>query len=173
MKLNDLRKIIREEVTKVVRKELVGFVKLLGEAQTAKPVKKKRTTKKNVVTETSLKDMMSEFEGENFPQEEQNFSNDPTLNSILNETANTNKPGQEPYPTMGNKVYDRSSMAEMLGYGDGVSSTLPAQNVPPMTTPDGAPVQQVPQDVAKAMTRNYGDLMQALDKKKQGSPLKG
>ena len=45
MKLNDLRKIIREEVTKVVRKELVGFVKLLGEAQTAKPLKKKRTTK--------------------------------------------------------------------------------------------------------------------------------
>ena len=42
MKLNDLRKIIREEVTKVVRKELVGFVKLLGEAQTAKPLKKKR-----------------------------------------------------------------------------------------------------------------------------------
>ena len=170
MKLNDLRKIIREEVTKVVRKELVGFVKLLGEAQTAKPLKKKRTTKKNVVTETSLKDMMSEFEGENFSQQEQNFSNNQTLNNILNETANTTKPGQEPYPTMGNKVYDRQSMAEMIGYGQGPGTP---QNVAPMTTPDGAPVQQVPQDVAKAMTRNYGDLMQALDKKKQGSPLKG
>ena len=44
MKVNDLKKIIREEVTKVVRKELVGFVKLLGESNKPK-VKPKQKVK--------------------------------------------------------------------------------------------------------------------------------
>ena len=35
-----------------------------------------------------------------------------------------------------------------------------------MTTPDGAPIQGVPDNVSTAMTRNYGDLMKAIDKKK-------
>ena len=170
MKQNDLRKMIREEVTKVVRKELVGFVKLLGQANKPKP-KPKSKTKKSVSNEQTLKQMMSEFEDTNFEQPQQNFSNNPTLNDILNETANSGtKPGFEPYPDMGGKTFDKSSMAEMLGYGDGVA---PTQNVPPMTTPDGQAVQQVPDTVAKAMTRNYGDLMQAIEKKKGGSPLKG
>ena len=42
-----------------------------------------------------------------------------------------------------------------------------------MTTPDGAPITEIPQDVTQAMTRNYGDLMKAIDKKKTGGPLKG
>ena len=44
MKVNDLKKIIREEVTQVVRKELVGFVKLLGETN------KTKTKVKNIKT---------------------------------------------------------------------------------------------------------------------------
>ena len=174
MKQNDLRKMIREEVTKVVRKELVGFVKLLGEANKpkSKPKPKRKTqTKKSTSNEQSLKQMMSEFEDTNFDTPQQNFSKNPTLNDILNETAyQAPKPGFEAYPDMGGKQFDRSSMAEMLGYGNGAA---PAQNIPPMTTPDGQAVQQVPEDVAKAMTRNYGDLMKAIDKKKGGSPLKG
>jgi hypothetical protein len=176
MKLNDLRKIIREEVTKVVRKELVGFVKLLGESSgdTTLPRKKKIGKKpKPSVTEKSLKDMMSEFEGDNFDAPKQNFSNNPVLNDILNETAQAPpKPGFESYQTMGDKVYDKQSMAEVLGYGEGSGTP---QNIAPMSTPDGRPIaaEQVPEDVVKAMTRNYGDLMKAIDKKKQGSPLKG
>ena len=44
MKVNDLKKIIREEVTKVVRKELVGFVKLLGESNKPKTTSHKSLT---------------------------------------------------------------------------------------------------------------------------------
>jgi len=63
-------------------------------------------------------------------------------------------------------------MAEVLGYGEGSGTP---QNIAPMSTPDGRPIaaEQVPEDVVKAMTRNYGDLMKAIDKKKQGSPLRG
>ena len=59
-------------------------------------------------------------------------------------------------------------MASMLGYGD-MNPTVG------MSTPDGKPIapEQVPDAVGKAMTRNYGDLMKAIDKKKQGAPLKG
>jgi hypothetical protein len=177
MKLDDLRKVIREEVTKVVRKELVGFVHLLGESNTPKPkktkvVKKVVKKKKPVVSEQSLKDMLGEFRTENSEVEKeqppQNFTRNPVLNNILNETANEvgTKPGHEEYPTMGGGTMDKSKMAEMMGYGSG-----PGQQAT-MTTPDGRPVSEIPVDVANAMTRDYGDLMKAIDKKKGGSPLK-
>ena len=174
MKLGDLRKVIREEVTKVVRKELVGFVQLLGESNTPIPKKKTKVMKKkkkSVVSEKSLKDMLGEFQNENFEtkqQPPQNFSKNPVLNNILNETANEvgTKPGQEEYPSMGGGTYDKSKMAELMGYGNG-----PSQQAP-MTTPEGAPITNIPKEVASAMTRNYGDLMKAIDKKKGGSPLK-
>ena len=67
MKVNDLKKIIREEVTKVVRKELVGFVKLLGESNKPK-AKPKQKIKKKPVTEQSLKDMLGDFENNNFQE---------------------------------------------------------------------------------------------------------
>lgn len=174
MKVNDLKKIIREEVTKVVRKELVGFVKLLGESNNPKPkAKPKQKLKKKPVTEQSLKDMLGDFENQNFEESKpkQKLSNNPVLNNILNETQGHNgspKPGHEEYPTMGGGTYDKSRMAEMIGYG----ANAFGQQTPPMTTPDGRPVTNVPDDVAKAMTRNYGDLMKAIEKKKGGSPLK-
>lgn len=168
MKVNDLKKIIREEVTKVVRKELVGFVKLLGESNKPK-TKPKQKVKKKPITEQSLKDMLGNFENDNFQEErpKQQLSNNPVLNDILNETQGHNSSptsGHEEYPTMGGGTYDKSRMAELMGYG--------GQQIAPMTTPDGKPVTNVPDPVAKAMTRDYGDLMKALDKKKQGSPLK-
>ena len=164
MKVNDLKKIIREEVTKVVRKELVGFVKLLSESNKPK-TKPKKKLKKKVVTEKSLKNMLGEFENDNFETKtpQQHYSNNPVLNDILNETK-----GHDEYPTMGGGTYDKSRMAEMMGYG----ANAFGQQASPMTTPEGAPITNVPDPVAKAMTRNYGDLMKAIDKKKQGSPLK-
>ena len=175
MKVNDLKKIIREEVTKVVRKELVGFVKLLGESNTPKTkTKPKQKVKKKPVTEQSLKDMLGDFENNNFQEQKpkQKLSNNPVLNDILNETQGHNessKPGHEEYPTMGGGTYDKSRMAEMMGYGNGFGQTTQS---PPMTTPEGRPITNIPDPVAKAMTRNYGDLMKAIDKKKGGSPLK-
>ena len=98
MKLNDLRKIIREEVTKVVRAELIGFVKLLGETNSP-PTKKRIVSKKKSkpkVTQKSLKEMIGDFEEDNFTETkevtEQKFSTNPVLNEILNKTAQTPAP---------------------------------------------------------------------------------
>ena len=165
-----LRKIIREEVTRAVRKEFVDFVSLLGE--TKKPVKRV-TRKKKPITGTSIKKMVDEIVPRK-PVKKQ-YTNDKVLNEILNNTQGgvpqdgqmvaPQPTGQEEYPTMGGKTFDQNSMASLMGYGD--------VTTPQMTTPDGRPVTEIPEDVTKAMTRNYGDLMSAIDKKKSNGPLKG
>ena len=175
-----LRKIIREEVEKAVRTEFVNFVSLMGEAKTSKKKVVKAKPKRKQVTESSIKKMVNDIVADKPLTEkpEQKLSNNPVLNKILNETQGgiddgQNLPqqqvptGQEEYPTMGGGTFDKSRMAEMLGYGGEVPQTQG------MTTPDGAPVQAVPDDVSKAMTRNYGDLMKAIDDRKGGKPLKG
>ena len=161
-----LRKIISEEVSKAVRKEFVQFVQLLNEKK--KPVRRK----KKPITEKSIRDMAKRI----VPKEPKSYTKDPVLNEILNNTqggvpqdgqmAVPQPTGQEEYPTMSGKTFDKNSMAELMGYGNTASG-------PPMTTPDGRPVTEIPADVTKAMTRNYGDLMSAIEKKKTGAPLKG
>ena len=182
-----LRKIIREEVEKAVRTEFVNFVSLMGEAKTPKKKVVKSKPKKKVVSESSIKKMVNDIVSDtpDTPNKApmKKLSNNPVLNKILNETeggmpSDPTMPiqqeqvvpeGQEEYPSMGGGTFDRSRMAEMLGYG----GETPQAQTQGMTTPDGAPVQGVPDSVSKAMTRNYGDLMKAIDKKKGGSPLKG
>ncbi len=177
-----LRKIIREEVEKAVRTEFVNFVSLMGEAN--KPKKKviKSKPKKEQVSEASIKKMVNDIVSDK-PKKvpTKKLSNNPVLNNILNETQGglpqdgTQLPqpqvmeqGQEEWPTMGGGTFDKSKMAQMIGYGD----VNPVQG---MSTPDGRPIapEQVPDAVSNAMTRNYGDLMKAIDKRKQGAPLKG
>ena len=171
-----LRKIIREEVGKAVRKEFVDFVSLMGEAKTPKKKVVKPRVPKDDVSESSIKKMVDEIVPKN-KKEQRKLSTNPVLNNILNETQGglpqdgTVPPqpqGQEEWPTMGGKTFDRSQMASMLGYGD-------ANPMSGMSTPDGQPVapESVPQDVSAAMTRNYGDLMKAIDNRKGGKPLKG
>ena len=168
-----LRKIIREEVEKAVRTEFVNFVSLMGEAKTPKK-KVIKKPKKKVVSETSIKKMVDDI----VPVKEQvSFTKDPVLNDILNETKGgvpvdgtipqQPQQGQEEWPTMGGGTFDRTKMAEMMGYGGEVPQTQG------MKTPEGTPIANVPDSISKAMTRNYGDLMKAIDKKKQGAPLKG
>ena len=176
-----LRKIIREEVEKAVRTEFVNFVSLMGETKTPKKKVVKAKPKRKKVSESSIKKMVNDIVSDNPTQPKRQLSTNPVLNEILNQTeggmpADPSLPipneqpvadGHEEYPTMSGKTFDKSRMAEMLGYG-GETPTIDNN----MTTPDGAPIQGVPTDVSKAMTRNYGDLMKAIDKKKQGGPLK-
>ena len=171
-----LRKIIREEVEKAVRTEFVNFVSLMGE--TTKPKKKTIKPKKKKISESSIKKMVNDIVPKQKTIQKRSLSNNPVLNDILNETQGglptdpsvPTQPvpeGQEEWPSMGGGTFDRSRMAEMMGYGGEVPQTQG------MKTPEGTPIANVPDSISKAMTRNYGDLMKAIDKKKQGAPLKG
>ena len=68
------------------------------------------------------------------------------------------------WPTMGNKTMTTSNYGAMMNGG-----------MPNQSNQNAKQVAHLPEDnaVKKALTRNYGDVMAAIDKKKGGQPLKG
>ena len=99
-----------------------------------------------------------------------------TKNKVLNEVLNNTKPlgsqEQEDYPTLGGGVLGSDNMAEVLGYGD-LGKGQNKEKAREMAAVDsikkaGVSVDQVPEDVQNALTRDYSGLMKAIDKKKKG-----
>ena len=99
-----------------------------------------------------------------------------TKNKALNEVLNNTKPlGQqetEDYPTLGGGVLGSDNMAEVLGYGD-LGKGQNKEKAREMAAVDsikkaGVSVDQVPEDVQNALTRDYSGLMKAIDNKKKG-----
>jgi hypothetical protein len=99
-----------------------------------------------------------------------------TKNKALNEVLNNTKPlGQqetEEYPTLGGGVLGSDNMAEVLGYGD-LGRGQNKEKAREMAAVDsikkaGVNVDQVPEDVQNALTRDYSGLMKAINKKKSG-----
>ena len=96
------------------------------------------------------------------------YTSNESLNNILNETAGgLPQDGKEEYPTMGGGTFDSSRMTELLGYG---KSDEDKRNVGAVETikKAGVSVDDVPDHVTDALTRDYSDLMKAIDKKKRG-----
>ena len=99
-----------------------------------------------------------------------------TKNTALNEVLNNTKPlGQQEtdeYPTLGGGVLGSDNMAEVLGYGD-LGRGQNKERAREMAAVDsikkaGVSVDQVPEDVQDALTRDYSGLMKAINKKKSG-----
>ena len=99
-----------------------------------------------------------------------------TKNKALNEVLNNTKPlGQQEtdeYPTLGGGVLGSDNMAEVLGYGD-LGKGQNKEKAREMAAVDsikkaGVSVDQVPEDVQNALTRDYSGLMKAINKKKSG-----
>ena len=97
---------------------------------------------------------------------EVSYTKDPTLNKILNETAQS--PEFEEYPNMGE--YDTSNMAELLGYGEtpagGDDERKRKAAAVQTAQAAGVDPNNVPEEVMGALTRDYRDVMKAIDKKK-------
>ena len=94
------------------------------------------------------------------------YTSNESLNNILNETAGgLPQDGQEEYPTLGGGAFDTSRMSELLGYGksnEGKRSVGAVETIKKA----GVSVDDVPDHVTNALTRDYRDLMKAIDKKK-------
>ena len=99
-----------------------------------------------------------------------------TKNKALNEVLNNTKPlgtsETDEYPSLGGGVLGSDNMAEVLGYGDlgrGQDKEM-AREMAAVDTikKQGVSVDQVPEDVQNALTRDYSGLMKAIDKKKKG-----
>ena len=139
MKSNKLVSLIKEVVKQEVKKQITDILINETNIPKAKPVIKKKKVK------------------------EQQFTSDPTLNKILNETAQ-----QEEYPTLGGGTFDSSRMTEMLGYGSGLGNKEVKREVAAASTLQSAGMtpDTAPEHLTNALTRDYSDLMKAIDKKK-------
>ena len=98
--------------------------------------------------------------------EEVSYTKNPTLNKILNETARGDE--FEEYPTMGNKTFDSTRMAETMGYGGIAGSAEDKRKMGAMQTAQAAGADtsnKAVQDVMGDLTKDYRGVMNALKKK--------
>jgi hypothetical protein len=145
MKSNKLVSLIKEVVKQEVKKQITDILINETNIPKTKPVVKRKKVK------------------------EQKFSDNPTLNKILNETANSPKEMEE-YPTLGGGTFDSSRMTEMLGYGSGMGNDEVKREVAAAGTLKSAGMnpEAAPEHLKNALTRDYTDLMKAIDKNKKG-----
>ena len=142
MTKKDLVKIIREVVKREVEKEVK---KIFIKEQVSKPtkvIKPKVESKKK------------------------NFTKNKSLNDVLNETVGLSKSqGQtEEYETLGGGTFDTSRMAELMGYGQPEEAKRDMVAVDTLKKA-GKSVSDVPEALTNALTRDYSDLMKAINKK--------
>ena len=139
MKQGKLVSLIKEVVKQEVKKQITDIFINETNIPKTKPVIKKKKVK------------------------EQQFTSDPTLNKILNETAQ-----QEEYPTLGGGTFDSSRMTEMLGYGSGLGNKEVKREVAAASTLQSAGMtpETAPEHLTNALTRDYSGLMKAINKKK-------
>tara|TARA_R100001129_G_scaffold100276_1_gene68591 strand:+ start:1092 stop:1550 length:459 start_codon:yes stop_codon:yes gene_type:complete len=150
MKKSDLVKIIREAVraeVKAVLKEEFG---------------KKTSTNEEFSSMMSHADNL--FNGN---KSKQSFTKNPVLNDVLNETAN------EAWPTMGGKTLNanhaqggKAGLAAMMGM-QAPDQMFGGKPTAQQMAPDDRKHVEVPEEVGKALTRDYSKLMKAIDKKRQ------
>ena len=145
MTKKDLVKIIQEAVRREVKKEMKKIF-----------IKEESSNK--------LSDIISEVSE---PKEEKQYTKNEALNKVLNETVGlvkSEKDKQE-YPTLGGGTFDTSRMSELMGYGksDEVKRDMVAVDT---LQKAGKSVNDVPEHVTNALTKDYSSLMKAIDKKK-------
>jgi len=145
-----IREIVKQEVKKEVNEIFI------------KEGVKAVTQNNNIVPEVLAKPVPKKTKSK-----EVSYTKDPTLNKILNETAQTQE--FEEYPSMGE--YDTSNMADLLGYGGtpfGGGDDETKRKVSAAQTAKSAgidPANPKVESVMNAMSRDYREVMKAIDKK--------
>ncbi len=139
MKTSKLVSLIKEVVKQEVKKQVTNILINETNIPKTKPVVKKKKV------------------------EEKKYTDNPTLNKILNETAQQ----QEEYPTLGGGTFDSSRATELLGYGS-LGNDEVKREVAAAGTMKGAGMnpEAAPEHLKNALTRDYSDLIKAIDKKK-------
>ena len=136
-------------------KTLVTLIREIVKAEVKKEVKK--IFIKENVKKSSVKPKRKE-------SKEVSYTKAPTLNKILNETAQS--PEFEEYPSMGE--FDTSNMADMLGYGNMMGDAESQRKAAAVQTAQAAGADTsnpAVQDVMSNLTKDYRSVMKALDKK--------
>ena len=101
------------------------------------------------------------------PRKEVSYTKNPMLNDILNETARAGE--LDEYPSMGGGTYDTSKMSQLMGYGDVIGDAETKRQNAAIATAQAArsdTSNPAVQNVMDNLSRDYRDVMKAVDKKK-------
>ena len=152
MNKKELIKIIELVVRKEVKKQMTEiFINDEKEISLSETISKPKVTKK---------------------KSKKQYTKNTALNEVLNNTKPLGQQETDEYPTLGGGVLGSDNMAEVLGYGD-LGRGQNKERAREMAAVDsikkaGVSVDQVPEDVQNALTRDYSGLMKAINKKKSG-----
>ena len=144
MTKQQLHKIIQEAVRKEVKKQMNEiFIK-------------EETSSKLIDIVPKVSELKKEVQ----------YTKNKSLNKVLNETVGLSKSKKEfeEYPTLGDGTFDRSRMTELLGYG---KSEEVKRNMVAVDTLQkaGKSVNDVPEHITNALTKDYSKLMKAMNNK--------
>ena len=110
------------------------------------------------------------------PKEEVKYTSNEALNKVLNETVGGVPQGESgEYPTMGGGVFDSSKINQILaretGLGDTESVKEKKREIAAVDSikKAGVSVEQVPDHVTNALTKDYSKVMKAIEQKKGGT----
>jgi|TARA_Y100000034_G_scaffold101147_1_gene125205 hypothetical protein len=166
MKKQELIKIIETVVRKEVKKQMNEiFIKDNDSSSLTELVSKPLTEKE--FKEPIRKQYKS--------KKEVNYTSNKALNKVLNETVGGVPQGESgEYPTMGGGVYDSSKVNDLLaretGLGNPESVKEKKREIAAVDSikKAGVNVDQVPDHVQDALTKDYSAVMKAIDQKKGG-----
>ena len=170
MKKQELIKIIETVVRKEVKKQVNEiFIKEENSSSLTELVSKP-------ITEKEVKSPI-EKQYKTKPKKEVNYTSNKALNKVLNETVGgvPQGDGSGGYPTMGGGVYDTNKMNDVLVGSTGLGNTEGAKErkreiaAVDSIKKAGVSVDQVPDHVTDALTRDYSAVMKAIDQKKSGT----
>ena len=176
MKKNELIKIIELVVRKEVKKQMNEiFIKEENSSSLTELVSKP-------LTEKEFKEPIRK-QYKTKPKKEVHYTSNETLNKILNETAGgvpqggggvPQVGGYEDYPTLSGEVFDSSKINNVLAGATGLGNSEGAKErkreiaAVDSIKKAGVSVDQVPDHVTNALTRDYSAVMKAIDQKKGG-----
>ena len=179
MKKQELIKIIETVVRQEVKKQMNEiFIKEENSSSLTELVSKP-------ITEKEFKEpIRKQYKTKTEPKKEVNYTSNKALNKVLNETVGGVPQGEgggpqvggyEDYPTLGDGVFDSSKINDVLVGSPAGAPTSEAtkqkkRDIGAVQTIKNARVNvdQVPDHVQDALTRDYSDVMKAIDQKKGG-----
>jgi|TARA_B100001094_G_scaffold148752_1_gene144046 hypothetical protein len=162
------------------KQELIKIIELVVRKEVKKQVNEIFINENKLSQEPSLTELVSEPIPKKVqkPKKKVQYTSNKTLNEVLNETVGLTGKGSTPnsqvdeFETLGGGVFDQSKMAEMMGYG-GVNSSGNEEQRRKIAAVDsikkaGVKVDQVPDHVTDALTKDYRGVLKAIDNKKNG-----
>ena len=155
MNTKRLKRVIQEIVRREVKKEINKiFIKENSNTPQIKP---------ELIEESNSEDSYT------------HYTENETLNKILNETKGFNEVKKTPeqfeeYPSVAGGPYDTNRMAELLGYGTRATNDSKQNqrefNAVKTLKDANVKVDDVPEHITNALTRDYSGLMKAIKDKR-------